>query len=137
MENIPLFVVDPDPVVVWPVIVALPVDGGQFKDFSFDAHIRVMSPDEYAELTKGDSDTTPKPLEAVLQENARLFPFMITGWNKVNDPAGNPILFTPLALTRLITGPHGGPLSVGIWKAIHEIRNGVRLGNSEPPSSTG
>ena len=48
----PMFVVDPEPVVDWPVVVNMPAAGGKIAAYQFTASIRVLSPGEYEDLFK-------------------------------------------------------------------------------------
>lgn len=133
-DNKPLFVIDSDPVVDWPVIVKLPAAGGTFAEYQFEVSVRVLSPAEYEQLFKDapgnlkDGDEVPA-MSAVVKLNEPIFQRLITGWNKVNDKDGNPVAYSPEKLAEQITGPRGPALSLGIWRAISEVRYGARLGN--------
>ena len=148
----PLFVIDANPTVDWPVIVKLPADGGWFVEYLFTAKIKVLSPADYDVLckavavpvanldgTQNTSITLPPALTwpEILADNARKFASLIVGWDGPADPAGNPVPFTPEVLAAQVTGPRGMELSAGLWAAINEIRFGARLKNSEPPSIAG
>jgi hypothetical protein len=133
-DNKPLFVIDNDPIVDWPVIVKLPVSGGTFEEHHFDVSMRVLSPDEYEQLFKDapgnikDGQDVPA-MSAVIKLNAPIFQRLITGWNKVSDKDGNAVAYSPERLAEQISGPRGPALSLGIWRAISEVRYGARLGN--------
>lgn len=127
MENTnkPLFVIDNDPVVPWPVIVSLPA-AGRFDEFQFTVLMRVLSPAEYETLfadAKGDATK----LSEIVQLNTPIFQRLITGWEGVNDREGNAVAYTPEKLAEQITGPRGPALSAGLWRAISEVRFGRRL----------
>ena len=143
-ENKPLFIIDNDPIVDWPVIVKLPVAGGTFGKYQFTVSLRVLSPKEYEELFEenlpvpvsapaaADSATPPKAaplMSEIVQLNAPMFQRLITGWVGVNDRDGNAVIYTPEKLAEQITGPRGPALSAGLWRAIREVRYGARLGN--------
>ena len=145
----PLFVIDPKPVVDWPVIVKLPADGGTFAEYQFTAKIRVLSPAEYTALASAIKSSTAEPIEGadkvsatpgmqdLLKENVRQFATLVVGWDGPVDSFGNPVPFTPALLEEQVTGPRGVELSAGLWTAISEIRRGERLKNSAPPSDVG
>lgn len=122
----PLFVVEEDPVVEWPVTVSLPADGGRFADYRFTARLRVLAPQEYEDLLR-DADSKDKPLPEVLKGNTLVFNRMITGWSGVTAPDGSPVAFTLGRLAQEINGPRGPALSIGLWRAINEVRYGRRL----------
>ena len=145
----PLFVIDPNPTVDWPVIVKLPADGGTFAEFQFTAKIRVLSAKDYDALSPakaepvavGDvADMVPAPVKTMgelLADNAAQFAQLVVGWDGVVDTSGAPVPFTQEALAAQVTGPHGVELSAGLWLAIAEIRSGARLGNSAPLPAAG
>lgn len=156
MEQRPLFVIDPSPVVDWPVIVRLPADGGTFEEYQFTAKFRVLAADEYAALEQArpkapaaavDSaaDAAPAPaapapaptMQEILQDNARQFAALVAGWSEIKDVARNDVPFTAEKLAAEVTGPRGAELSAGLWLAIREIRCGARLKNFVPPSVAG
>ena len=68
-------------------------------------------------------------LTTILADNADLFLQLLVGWEDVRNAAGGPVEFSAQVLLDQITGVNGGYLSIGLWVAIHEIRNGARLGN--------
>lgn len=132
MENTskPLFVIDNDPIVPWPVIVKLPAAGGTFAEYQFTVLMRVLSPAEYEKLFADAPKTdgaASKTLAEVVQLNAPIFQRLITGWEGVCDRDGNAVAYTPEKLAEQVTGPRGPVLSVGLWRAINEIRYGLRL----------
>lgn len=141
MEQInaaPKFVIDSDPVVEWPVIVSMPIDGGSFADFQLTAVIRVLSPQEFEALTAAaSSGAGPTRDQDILAQNAEIFGKLIRGWSEVLDQAGNQIPFSPEALTAVTTGAHGLRFSAAMWKAIGEVRWGAPLKNSVPPPAGG
>ncbi|TXT23898.1 MAG: hypothetical protein FD134_1867 [Gallionellaceae bacterium] len=122
----PLFVIDDAPEVEWPITVSLPADGGRFADYRFTARMRVLAPQEYEDLLR-DTGGEEQPLAEVLKHNTQVFNRVITGWSGVQDSAGSPIAFTNGRLAQEINGPRGPALSVGLWRAINEVRYGRRL----------
>jgi len=129
----PLFMIDDDPVVDWPVTVKLPADGGKFNEYQFTASMRVLTADEYEALFAeapgniAEGESLP-PLSVVLKCNVPLFQRVLTGWKGVADRNGE-VLYTPEKLAEQVTGKYGAALSAGLWKAVSEIRYGARLGN--------
>ena len=81
-------------------------------------------------------------LRVVLARNAELIPRFVTDWRGVTDPAGQPMPIS--ALPAVLTGPYGKAFSVGLNRAIAELRYGVApdgesvsRGNSAPPPAAG
>ena len=130
----PLFVIDTNPAVTWPVVVKLPADGGAFVEYQFDAKFRVLSAAEFAALSveSVSNGTTEVTMIEILKDNSYQFAKLVIGWDEVADTSGTPVPFTADALAAQVTGPHGAELSAGLWNAVREIRSGVRLGNSVP-----
>jgi len=140
-KNHPLFVVDATDTVKWPVIVNIPVDGGEFAPFQFTGIFKRKSESEYESILQstlaeiGPADEAAAELLAgkrrseILADNADLFLQLLVGWEDVRNAAGGPVEFSAQVLLDQITGVNGGYLSIGLWAAIHEIRNGARLGN--------
>lgn len=144
MKTPPLFVIDPAPTVRWPVKVSLPADGQpEGAEFVFEADIRVYSEEEFeALLSDRPSADTASTLVPILDDNALVLPKIITGWRGVVRPDGSVVPID--ALPALLTGPYGRPLSVALFRAIGEVRFGIRPdilgateGNSAPPSGAG
>lgn len=140
----PLFVIDHNPAVDWPVIVKLPADGGTFEEYQFTAKFRVLSPAGYAALFAAGDAAADLAMQEVLKDNVRQFAELVVGWGGSGeawegptDINGNPVPFTPEELAAQVAGPRGAELSAGLWVAIREIRSGARLGNSVPPSVAG
>ena len=135
----PVFVIDPAP-VPWPVDVRVPAAGGEFVIQRFTALLNVLSEKEHADL---HASLTPAPdaqdkTEADhLADNARLFSFLVAGWEGVMHADGTPVTFSSTKLADLVTGPHGKAVSAGLWQAVAEVRHGVRLGNFAAPPVTG
>lgn len=131
----PLFVIDDDPIVDWPVIVRLPEAGGAFGEYRFTVQMRVLPAAEYEALFEQASNASEhagartEALSAILRANVPVFQRLITGWKEVCDRAGHPVPFSPEKLAEQVTGPRGAALSVGIWRAVNEVRHGARLGN--------
>ena len=133
----PLFVIDPNPIVSWPVTVRLPVAGGEFADFRFPARIRVLSAADYAALAPADTGDDAPTMAEILRRNVPVCQALVVGGDDIRDADGNLVPYTPEKLAEQITGPYGAELSAGLWLALREIRAGVRLGNSAPPPAAG
>lgn len=132
-DSKPLFVIDDDPIVSWPVTVSLPAAGGVFTDFQFSVDMRILSPAEYEELFKtapGDvnDEATSRQLSEIVKLNAEIFQRLIIDWDGVTDKNGE-VAYSPEKFAEEINGPRGMALSAGLWKAISEVRFGARLGN--------
>ena len=142
-DSKPLFVIDTNPAVNWPVTVKLPADGGTFVEYQFTARIRVLAEADYAALAPVATNTPDVIVPAaptwheILADNARQFASLVVGWEGPTDTEGNPVPFTPEALKSQVLGPRGKELSAGLWQAISEVRFGARLKNSEPLPAAG
>lgn len=139
-DQVPVFVITPEP-VPWPVDVRVPAAGGTFITRRFTARINVLSESDYQRLLDApaaDPAAPEKTEKEHLEDNARLFPSFIAGWGKdVQTPDGQPVPFSIQALADLVTGPYGKAVSAGLWRAVSEVRHGVRLGNFVAPPVTG
>lgn len=140
----PLFVIDPAPVIKWPVIVSIPADGGESAAFQFTGIFKRLSEagldkllgiEEAAKIKPAESDElitgelSSKRMQDVLRENADLLPQILVGWEDVKNSAGEAVAFDSDLLKTHLVGPNGRFLSAGLWRAITEIRYGARLGN--------
>ncbi|MBS0370760.1 MAG: hypothetical protein JSS57_16365 [Proteobacteria bacterium] len=148
MKSPVAFVVDPEPKVWWPVRVSLPI-GGRFQDVELKAYLRVYSEEEYSRLlpqvqpatAEGDAPVAALTLAEVLEKNAVLFPQFIADWDGVVSPDGTPLPIS--TLPDLVRGPYGKAFSVGINRAINEVRYGIDAtpsaseGNSAPSPGDG
>jgi len=127
----------------WPVTVALfeADDAGNVSEVknTFVAHFKPFTEDEFEALRQAANAAHPAapdslapdpdentPMPIVLRRNADLFCGVIVGWGpEVRDEHGVPLPFSPAALSALVTGPDGAAVSVGIHKAIVQIRFGA------------
>lgn len=145
----PVFVIDPAP-VLWPVDVRMPAAGGEFVTQRFMALLNVLAEKEHNELHASLAPELPPAVDGEaategvakteadhLADNARLFSFLVAGWEGVMHADGTPVTFTTAKLAALVTGPHGKAVSAGLWQAVAEVRHGVRLGNFAAPPVTG
>ena len=152
-KPVPAFVIDPAPTIEWPVTVSIPVDGGETAEYQFTGIFKRMSeaeldevlgvddakktkalpeikPDDgVVELVAGEPFIPAPRMQEVLRENAELFSKLQVGWRGVKNSAGAEVAFDIAILQAQITGTIGRFLSVGLWRAIAEIRTGARLGN--------
>lgn len=125
--NLPLFTLAKPKDIKWPVVVRLPVDGGETAEYQFTGVFARKSEQEYADILGAAPEGLP--VREILERNALLFPQLMTGWEGITYSAGTEAAFTPELLAAQITGPNGQYLSAGLWVAIAEIRSGARLGN--------
>ncbi|MDR2208815.1 MAG: hypothetical protein LBE22_07595 [Azoarcus sp.] len=117
----PKFVIVSNPAVRWPVTIKIPADGG-IVESRFEAQIRVYSEQEYESLLPKPQEGERTPDE-VLAENAAFLPKFVLDWYGVTDEHGKGV---PIhRLQEIIKGPYGIPLSVGLWRAVSEVRLGI------------
>lgn len=149
-KTAPAFCIDPAPTIEWPVTVVIPVDGGETAEYQFTGIFKRLpeadldevlgvkkakalpkiKPDTSGgELVSGEPFVPAPRIQEVLRENAELFPKLLVGWKGVKTSSGDDAAFSINSLSAQITGTNGRFLSVGLWRAIAEIRNGARLGN--------
>lgn len=142
----PVFVLDPNPLVRWPVTVRIPVDGGM-ADFRFDATIRVFAEEAYARVlppeTDADGNEIVRTAFGVLTDNAHYLRMHIADWHGVVSADQRPLPIDVLP-EQILYGPYGMALSRGLWRAIHEVRYGLDPqqpgaleGNVEPSPGAG
>lgn len=129
------FVLAEDPTVQWPVTVALPADGGKVAEYRFLATIRVLPESGYEELLGNPPEESS--LAEILARNAELLPQLVVGWSGPKTSQGIAVPFSAETLVTEIKGPRGRALSAGLWRAVHEVRFGAALGNSEPSPAAG
>ena len=133
--------------VKWPVTVRQPIDGGEFADFQFVGHFMRVSDEEWFALEKSDEsaklseNATYAERDAVtLRDNLRNIPTLMVGWEGVRrgpEPDSSEVPFSVELLQRQLSGPNARALATGIWRALQEIRLGLRLGNSAPLPAPG
>lgn len=144
----PQFVIVEDPAVEWPVLVELPEAGGVFAKFQFAALIRVLSPADYEAIFAGaqkvdaqigegkEAKTVQLPtMSQVMRDNVVTFSKLIKGWSGIKDTQGNEVAFSQERLSAQILGPRGPALSVGLHRAISEVRFGTRLDGVDIPGA--
>lgn len=139
-----MFVIDPSPTIEWPVTVSIPVDGGEIADFQFTGIFRRLSDAELDKMLGAEEAPAIEPakdgelahgvladkrMQEVLRENAEILPKLLTGWKAVKTSSGEEAPFSVEGLQAQIVGLNGRFLSVGLWRAIAEIRSGARLKN--------
>lgn len=139
MKTQPAFYIETKP-LEWPVVVEMPVNGGEFAEFRFTGKFARLSEAEITAL--GAEDCASKLPDgagweaknaAVLHDNARKLPKILIGWSGVKagpDSDSPEVPFSTDTLVDQILGVNGAALSRGIWRAVNEQRLGMRLGNS-------
>jgi len=140
-KPVPAFTIDPAPTIEWPVTVDIPVDGGASAAFQFTGVFKRLPEAELDKLLGVDvgaihespeapeAEAKEKRIQDVLRENAELFPQLLVGWEGVKTASGADAEFSAESLKVQITGANGRFLSIGLWRAVSEIRHGARLGN--------
>lgn len=113
-----MFVINQNPVIKWPVKVVLPADGGVEQTAELVAHIRLLPPERYEELTKVE---TPGSLSQALEQGCEALSAFVADWESVRDPKGAAVPYSPEALRTAVTGPGGNYVSHAFWKAVHEV----------------
>lgn len=87
----------------------------------------------YKELIHGEPfvEALPpiKSINEVLRDNAERLPQLLVGWEQVKNSVGDDADFSAEILRAQILGANGRFLSIGLWRAVNEIRSGARLGN--------
>lgn len=114
-----MFVLDKERIVKWPVVIDVPVDGGELKPHQIEMSFRLI---DGAELPK-DSRVTD----------------FIVGWDGVFNPgfdgaAPEPLPFSAEALARLMRRPYAARAVV---LAYQECFLGARRKNSATPLAIG
>jgi hypothetical protein len=94
--------------------------------------MRVLSPKEYEALFeeaqgKTKEDGSSRQMSEIVELNVPIFQRLITGWQDVNDRDGNAVVYSPEKLAEQVTGKRGLALGAGLWKAISEVRFGLRM----------
>jgi len=135
-KPVPAFTIDPAPTIEWPVTVDLPVDGGESGAFQFTGIFKRLPEAELDKLLGVDvgaihesPEAKEKRIQDVLRENAELFPSLLAGWKGVKTASGEEAAFSVESLQAQVVGLNGRFLSIGLWRAVSEIRRGARLGN--------
>lgn len=83
-----MFTVINNPIVWWPVIISVPVDGGKTSDHEISLQLEILDEDEYNEIAiKGE--------KAILKH-------VIKGWKHIDDIDGKAMKFTPENLDVLL-----------------------------------
>lgn len=118
------FIIDSNPSIWWPVSVSVPRPQGPVTQ-QFKAKIAVLSEEAFEELFAPQADDVPaaeQALKDILARNARILPKLILDWD-VKNTVGEIISISELP--GHLTGPYGRALSIGLNRAINEIRYGL------------
>jgi hypothetical protein len=113
----------------WPVVVELPVDGGNTRKFTFTGVFRRLSEDQKEQFGKdvgndamsSDTNWVESFIERVMQ--------IMVGWEDVCDHDGKSVEFSAEALRRAIRAPSGVAVMKGINRAITEYETGTKAKN--------
>lgn len=112
-----MFKVIPRPVVTWPVVVEMPVDGGKtVAQPAFDVSFELITDSEREELFAEDGSG-----HAMLRR-------VVKGWDEtqIGDDTGAPLKFSPAALAMLLNIPY---VRLGLMGAFNRASLGVREKN--------
>lgn len=140
-QALPVFVLDAEPFIDWPVIVRHPVSGGQIAAHVFVARFRVASHAEYdriferAKVLAEGEEAAPvftPPVAEMLAADAQRYAQLVVdwggsqpdNWQGPRDSSGAPVPFSRERLIAEINGPRGEALADGLLRALHQIRWG-------------
>lgn len=117
-----------DIVIDWPVSVEIPVAGGKVKKFEFTGL--------FARLPEEDLQALIDSAREQNRENDRphadaivVFGELLKGWTSVKDADGNTIDYSAEVLESMLTGVDGGPVAIGLWRALGQLRTGAKAKN--------
>lgn len=83
-----MFTVMNNPIIWWPVVINVPIDGGKTSGHEVSLQLEILDEDEYNEIAlKGE--------KAVLKR-------VIKGWKHIDDIDGKAMKFTPTNLDVLL-----------------------------------
>ncbi len=128
------FYIDANPAVWWPVSVSTPHPQGPVTQ-TFRAKIAILSEEAYDELFSekaGDKPAAEQTLKDILARNARLLPKIVLDWELKNS-AGENVSISSLAA--ILTGPYGRSISIGLNRAVNEVRYGLPATDDNEPES--
>ncbi len=116
-------------VILWPVSIELPVDGGEMQAVESQVKFKRLPEAEYLALIEQHKPDDNAPYSMVLQSDAAVLREVVVDWPDLADEDGNPLAFSQAHLAQMLTGPDGRCISMGLFKAYNEIRFGSRQKN--------
>lgn len=115
---------------LWPVSVPVPIDGGRFDSFTFDARFKRLSQDRIEELTTAALKRV-KQLQAGEEPEGGasdriIAEELLIGWAKVQDDAGAEVPYSESAKDQLLQFPGAAAAIVLAW---YDSINGKKAKN--------
>jgi hypothetical protein len=116
-------------VILWPVAINLPVDGGEMQKVETTVKFRRMPDDDYMAIVDKYRSPEGKPPVDANQFNVSVLREIVADWPDLADENGEPLAYTPEHLERMVRGEDGQFISQGLFEAYNEIRFGSRQKN--------
>lgn len=113
----------------WPVTFTLftSYDDGRVEssEHGFIGHFKFFTEEQFdAVLKKYPEGKNPTPAQT-LENNAKIFAELMTGWSEMSDENGVPMPYSAERLAAIIKGEDGNAISGGINNALSQMRLGV------------
>lgn len=118
-----MFKKNTNPVVEWPVSIAVAADGGAIAHHLFKARFKRRPPADLIDIFSGiipDAALTDGA-SGIARHRASLLAPIIEGWSELADESGQPLAYSPAELESLLAGPDGNAFWAGFGTALQEI----------------
>lgn len=116
-------------VILWPVTINLPVDGGKTQEVKVKVKFKRMPEDDYMALVEKHRGPEGEPAASAIQFNVGMLSELVADWPDLADEEGQPLEYAPEHLERMLRGEDGLYISNGLFDAYNEIRFGARKKN--------
>ena len=116
-------------VILWPVSIALPVDGGKTQEVKVKVKFNRMPEDDYMALVEKYRGSEGEAAANPTDFNVGLLRELVADWPDLADEDSQPLEYAPEHLERMLRGPDGLYISNGLFSAYNDIRFGSRQKN--------
>tara|TARA_B100001939_G_C16922229_1_gene609933 strand:+ start:704 stop:1069 length:366 start_codon:yes stop_codon:yes gene_type:complete len=91
--------------VFWPVTIAVPMDGGEVEEFTFECKFKVLNTDEFQDKYPAFAANINDIKDLPARERA-FWSDVVTDWRQVSDEKGKELKFTKARFEQLLKKPY-------------------------------
>jgi len=93
--------------VFWPVTIAVPMDGGEVEEFTFEIKFRILDTDEFQKKYPAFSANI-EDIKDLPARGKAFWADVVTDWLHVSDEKGKELKFTKARFEQLLKKPYTG-----------------------------
>lgn len=115
--------------ILWPVTISLPADGGEMQKVETQVKFKRMPEEDYMALIERHRSPEGERPTDHNYFNVSVLSEIVADWPDLADENDEPLAYAPEHMERMVRGQDGQYISNGLFHAYNEIRFGGREKN--------